>query len=310
MTAQLDRRTFLKAAAFGVASGSLLPMSQLQAAPAARTANEICVFTKPLQSLSFDDLAEKISKLGFDGLEAPIRVGGHIEPAAVPDQLPGMVETLKKRGLNITVMTSSINDPDDPLTEPILATASKLGIKRYRMQYLRYEKNQPIQKQLDNWRPQLRDLAAMNKQFGITAVYQNHAGDGMLGSALWDLQRVLDGISPDEIGVAYDIRHATVEGGMSWPVTFRMIQPHLNTVYVKDFVWDEVKPKNVPLGEGRVSPTFFKLLAETGFKGPISLHEEYLDHRLPELVPQHLAAMKQDLATLRNWLRRAGMLGG
>ena len=150
----------------------------------------------------------------------------------------------------------------------------------------------------------------MNKQFGITAVYQNHAGDGMLGSALWDLQRVLDGIPADQIGVAYDIRHATVEGGMSWPVTFRMIQPHVDTVYVKDFMWEQEKPKNVPLGEGRVSSTFFKMLAETGFKGPISLHEEYLDHRKPELVPQHLAAMKQDFATLKGWLREAGMLGG
>ena len=310
MTTPLDRRTFLRAAAIGVASGSLLRPSKIEAAPAARAANEICVFTKPLQSLSFDDLAGKIAELGFDGLEAPIRVGGHIEPAAVPDQLPGMVEALKKRGLNITVMTSSINDPAHPLTERILATASKLGIKRYRMQYLRYDQNQPIQKQLDEWRPRMRNLAAMNKQFGITAVYQNHAGDGMLGSALWDLQRVLDGIPADQIGVAYDIRHATVEGGMSWPVTFRMIQPHVDTVYVKDFMWEQEKPKNVPLGEGRVSSTFFKMLAETGFKGPISLHEEYLDHRKPELVPQHLAAMKQDFATLKGWLREAGMLGG
>jgi sugar phosphate isomerase/epimerase len=310
MTAQLDRRTFLRAAALGVASGSQLSSPLLEAAPAVKATNEICVFTKPLQSLSFDDLAERISELGFDGLEAPIRVGGHIEPEEVPDRLPGMVEALKKRGLKITVMTSSINDAHAPLTERIIETAAKLGIKRYRMQYLRYDKNKPIQKQLDEWRPRLKDLAAMNKQYDIMAVYQNHAGNGYLGSALWDLQRVLDGIPPDQIGVAYDIRHATVEGGMSWPVTFRMIQPHLNTVYVKDFVWDKLKPKNVPLGEGRIDRLFFKMLAETGFRGPISLHEEYLDHRKPELVPQHLAAIKQDFATLKGWLREAGMLGG
>ena len=74
MTTPLDRRTFLRAAAIGVGSGSLLRPSQIEAAPAARAANEICVFTKPLQSLSFDDLAGKIAELGFDGLEAPIRV--------------------------------------------------------------------------------------------------------------------------------------------------------------------------------------------------------------------------------------------
>ena len=33
------------------------------------------------------------------------------------------------------------------------------------------------------------------------------------------------GIPIEDIGVAYDIRHATVEGGLSWPVTFQMIRP-------------------------------------------------------------------------------------
>lgn len=309
MTMPIDRREFLGATALGLAALQL-PADSVCAAPGVKAANEICVFTKPLQSLSFDELAERIAELGFDGLEAPIRVGGHIEPEAVPDQLPAMVEALKKRGLKITVMTSSINDPDDPLTKSVLATASKLGIRRYRMQYLRYDPQTPIQKQLDEWRPRLRDLAAMNRQFGITAVYQNHAGDGMLGSDLWDLQRVLDGIPVKQIGVAYDIRHATVEGGMSWPVTFRMIRPHIDTVYVKDFVWDKAKPTNVPLGEGRINPSFFRMLADTGFTGPISLHEEYLDHRKPELVPRHLEAIRRDFTTLKNLLQKAGLAVG
>ena len=82
-----------------------------------------------------------------------------------------------------------------------------------------------------------------------------------------------------------------------------MIQPRVDTVYVKDFQWtDEKKPTNVPLGEGRVEREFFELLRKSGFDGPVSLHEEYLDHRDPSLVPQHLAAIKKDLATLRRWL--------
>ena len=88
-----------------------------------------------------------------------------------------------------------------------------------------------------------------------------------------------------------------------------MIRPHIDTVYVKDFVWDGPKPKNVPLGEGRINPSFFRLLAESGFNGPVSLHEEYLDHRRPELVPQHLAAIQRDYVTLQGWLRDAQLAG-
>ena len=89
---------------------------------------------------------------------------------------------------------------------------------------------------------------------------------------------------------------------MSWPATWHMIRPHVETVYVKDFVWDDTKPRNVPLGEGRISKEFFKLLKEANFDGPVSLHEEYLDHRKPELVPTHLAAIKKDFATLKKLL--------
>ena len=294
----IPRRDFLCAAASGVAATALSRVSAADSAP-----HSICVFTKPFQSLSFDELADRIAELGCDGIEAPIRDGGHIEPAQVPDELPKMVEALRKRDLEITVMTSSVNDPNDPLTERVLRTAAELGIRRYRMKYLKYDFDRPILKQLDEWRPRLRDLAAMNKEIGITAVYQNHAGRNYLGAPIWDLRRVLDGIAVNEIGVAYDIRHATVEGGMSWPVTFHMIRPHIETVYVKDFRWGDGKPKNVPLGEGQISKDFFRMLAKSDFDGPISLHEEYLNHRDPKLVPEHLAAIRRDLATLRGLLR-------
>lgn len=265
--------------------------------------NPICVFTKPFNSLSFDELADRIAELGFDGIEAPIRKGGHIEPDQVEQKLPELVEALKKRNLEITIMTSDVNDPDDPATERVLRTAATLGIKRYRMKYFKYDLKQGVIAQIEQWRPKLKELAAMNHDYGLTGIYQNHAGTNYLGAPLWDLRLALQGISPGDIGVAYDIRHATAEGGMSWPVTFNMIRPSIDTVYVKDFVWKEgKKPANVALGTGRIDPIFFKKLTDTGFKGPISLHEEYLDHRNPDLVPQHLAAIKADLATLRTLL--------
>ncbi len=294
----MRRRQFLLATASSWASTHVA----FAAKPASR--NPICVFTKPFQSLSYDELADRIAELGVDGIEATIRDGGHIEPEQVPDELPKMVEALRQRGLVITVLTSGINDPNDPLTESVLRTAAGLGIQRYRMKYFNYDLKQPVAKQINQWRSQLRELAALNAEIGIRAVYQNHASGKVLGAAIWDLAQVLRGIPIDQIAVAYDIRHATVEGGMSWPITFKMIRPHIDTVYVKDFVWGDgrSRPTNVPLGEGRIDPKFFKMLANTNFDGPISLHEEYLDHRRPELVPEHLAAIKKDLATLKNWL--------
>ena len=297
MVNKLNRRQAILTAASAVVTTRIV-----RAATETAPRQPICVFTKPFNSLSFDTLADRIAELGFDGIEAPIRKGGHVEPTAVEDELPKLVEALRKRDLEVTVMASDINNPNDPVAAKVLRTAAALGIRRYRMKYLAYDLKRSVVEQLDEWRPRFRDLAAMNHDLGIRAVYQNHASGKMLGAALWDLKHVLEGIPVDRIGVAYDVRHATVEGGMSWPITFNVIRPHVDTVYVKDFCWVGKQVQNVPLGEGQVNPKFFRMLADSGFAGPISLHEEYLDHRKPELVPQHLAAIEQDLATLKAWL--------
>ena len=277
---------------------AMKPVESIQPAP-----SPICVFTKPFNSLSFDELADRIAELGFDGIEAPVRKGGHVEPANVADKLPSLVEALAKRNLKITVMTTDLHDPSDPDTAKVLMVAAGLGIRRYRMEYFKYDLSKPVLPQLNQWRPRFRELAAINREIGIQGLYQNHAGRNTLGAPLWDLNHVLEGIDINEIGVAYDIRHATAEGGKSWPISFNMIRPRIDTVYVKDFAWEKRKIKNVPLGSGLVDREFISMLVKSKFSGPISLHEEYLDHKNPELVPEHLAAIKKDLATLRMWLR-------
>jgi sugar phosphate isomerase/epimerase len=55
-----------------------------------------------------------------------------------------------------------------------------------------------------------------------------------------------------------------------------MIAPRVKMMAVKDFVWKKDKPQWVPLGEGivKLSP-ILKIMKETGFAGPISIHIEY-----------------------------------
>ncbi|MDP6915360.1 MAG: sugar phosphate isomerase/epimerase, partial [Verrucomicrobiota bacterium] len=94
----MNRRQFISAATAVAATPSLLAKQNRK--------NTFCVFTKPLQMLSYDDLADLIAELGFDGIEGTIRPGGQITPEQVPDELPKMVDALKKRGLEMTIMAS------------------------------------------------------------------------------------------------------------------------------------------------------------------------------------------------------------
>ena len=262
----------------------------------------VCAFVKFLQSLSPPRLAETIAELGFDGIEATVRRGGQVSPEQVEDQLPALVEACRVHGIEITVMASDVTRADDALAQRVLRTAAKLGVRRYRMGYYKYDLSKDIPAQLAKWRAQLTELAALNRELGMTAVYQNHSGPTYVGAPLWDLDQLLEDIPPEEIGVAYDVRHAKVEAGLSWPVAFHLLRPHFAAVYVKDFVWDDDarRPRNVPLGEGRVDARVFELIRQTAWSGPISLHVEYL----PKAgVEENIAALRRDLATLRKLLR-------
>lgn len=285
------------------------PQTPVQASASAsepvRSAPPISVFTKPFNSLSYDEMAAKLADIGFDGIEAPVRRGGNVDPNRVAEDLPRLVRSLADHGLRCLMITTEIHDADDDVGTRVLQTAADLGIGQFRMGYVKYDRTSPIPAQIDGWKRQFTKFAGLCERLGMTALYQNHAGPAYMGAAVWDLDQVLADVSPDHIGVAFDIRHATVEAGSSWPIAWRMIRPRVRSVYVKDFRWVDDAIVNVPLGDGLVKQSFVRELGKSDFAGTISLHEEYLDHRDPGLVPEHLRAMAADLQTLRRWLGRS-----
>ena len=262
-------------------------------------ANPLCAFIKFIQSLSYDQLTDAMADMGFDGVEATVRKGGYIPPERAADELPKLVDALAKRNLKITMLTTDVLDADDPNARPMLKTAADLGVPMYRMGFYRYDLKRPVMDQLRALEPKVKELAGLNRELGIQAVYQNHSGAEFVGGVVWDMYGLIKDIPKEQIALAFDIRHATIEAGLSWPTVYNAMRPRIATVYVKDFEWDGRRVKHVPLGTGRVDPKFFKSLKEDGFDGPISLHVEYLGRGTTE---ENLAALRRDLGVLRKWL--------
>ncbi len=295
----LDRRDFIGTSIFAAAAFGMSGQLAHAASSASEKKIPICAFIKFLQSLSYDEMAEVVADIGFDGVESTVRRKGHVDPEKVEDQLPEQMEAVKKHGLDFTIMTTDVIDLTDPLTERVLRTGAKLGIKKYRMGFHRYDKNRGVMEQLDEIRPKLVELAAFNKELGLSAVYQNHCGAKYVGSVLWDLQYLLKDIPKEQIGVAFDIRHATVEGGTTWPLHYDIMKPHIGALFAKDFNWNGKKPEHVPMGTGRVDKKFYQMHLASGIECPISLHVEYLKKGDAE---ENAVALRRDLKVLKSWL--------
>src|SRR5215213_6946567 len=276
---RMNRRHFAAvtaAAASSTAVAMTMP-SQLIAAPKAADRYKICAFIKFLTALKYEEMADAIAEAGFDGVEVTARQKeSYIHPDRAADELPRLKEVLDKRTLEITILTTDIVRHDEPNAQSMLRTAAALGIKRYRLGFFRYDLKKAILPQVAALRPVIRDIAAMNRDIGIAGMWQNHSGADMVGATVWDMRSLIKDYPVSEIGCVFDIRHAAVEAGEAWPVYYDLVKPHLSALSVKIFRWEGRKSVHTELGKGNVDPKFFKTLRKSDFRGPISVHVEYL----------------------------------
>ncbi|UCH10617.1 MAG: sugar phosphate isomerase/epimerase [Fidelibacterota bacterium] len=286
--------------------------------PWKRNKMPICVFSKHLQFLDYDAMAATAAEIGFDGVDLTVRPGGHVLPENVERDLPRAVEAVHKAGLDAPMMTTKITGPDDPFAKPILKTASQLGIRYYRMGYLSYKDDLGVARSLESYKPLLQELAALNKRHGLHGAYQNHSGP-RVGGPVWDVWLLIKDLDPRWLGCQYDIRHAVVEGGTSWPLALELLSSHIKTTAIKDFRWVKTggawEILNCPLGEGMVDfKAYLQLVKEYRIEGPISMHFEYPmpseseeTLSLEQQRQKTVAVMKKDLERLRAMLKEAGL---
>jgi len=315
----VSRRKFLSAVAGTAATGGLLGIIAdtrgVESAEIGRHGRpRINIFSKHLQWLDYKGMAGTAAEIGFDGVDLTVRPKGHVLPERVQDDLPRAVEAVKEAGLRVEMITTTITDPRDEHTQAILKTAGSLGIRYYRMGYYHYDKTGDIIAQLNEIKPAFRDLVAMSKQYGLAASYQNHAGTKYVGASLWDLHHLIQDLDRRWIGSQFDIRHAVVEGGTTWPVTMRLLAGYINTLVAKDFVWarnaNAWVAKNVPLGQGMVDfPGYAAMVRQLNLGIPVSLHLEHpiggAEHGARKLSTDKsvvLDAMRRDLYFCRRLL--------
>lgn len=268
---------------------------------------KVSVFSKHLQFLADEALADRTAEIGFDGIDLAVRKGGHVDPSRVRSDLPKLVGIIRHRGLEVTMLTTDIVDTDTPYAEEILRSMSELGIRHYRWGGFKYDTTRAIPQQLDALKPRIAKLAALNARYKATAMYHTHSGINLVGAPIWDLYILLKDFDPDAVAVNYDIGHATVEGGFGgWIDSFNVVRSHLRGVAVKDFLWAKDakgnwRPEWTPIGQGMVRlPQFFEMLAAARFAGPLQMHFEYPLGNQPDQV---YAAMRRDLAAIRGIIK-------
>jgi len=263
---------------------------------------ELCIFSKHLPNLNYDELGKTSRQLGFDGVDLTVRPKGHVLPERAAEDLPRAVEAIRSHGLSVPMITTELLSASHPTARPILSTAGRLKIPYFKPGYYRYG-NRDVEQTLAEVKRDVQGLVELGKQFGIEAGFHNHSAD-YVGMAVWDTREIIRDLDPKWIGYYFDPAHATVEGGAAgWQISLRFALPRTKMVAVKDFYWEKQKGrwrvKWCPMGEGMVDwPKVFSAFAAARFTGPISLHVEYDP-------PDELAAIARDLEFIKKQVKAA-----
>lgn len=301
---RLSRRNFLAQSALLFSATAYRPSFMLAQANPPVLKPTFHFFTKPFVGLSYQEIAKHVAALGYDGVEVPIRKKEIREGADVIDEIPKMVEAYRNEKLDVVTLTTDIIDVSKASrTEEILRAAQKCGVKRFRMGWYRYDNTKPIWPQLDSFRSKFHDLVTLAKEIGIQPIYQNHSGAKMAGAGIWDIALLMKDYPLSEVAWAFDMMHAKVEGGLSWPTEFALASDRLGVVHFKNYVWENNVPRSVSLASGLVNKESVDVLKKKGYVGPCLIHIEYLkgDIQQADFLANVIKASKDDLVTLQNW---------
>ena len=282
-----NRRKLLQSTAFG-AGCVFLGKQNLVAAPAEPALPQLAVFSKLYQQLKldFDESAEVTSEAGFDGIDCAVRTGGEILPERAADDMQRYATALSQHGAKILLLTTDIVGIDSPHARDVLTAGQKLGVRYYRLGFWPQQPDVDPQKQIAEIQASLKELAAMNRELGVCAVFENHSvigsklGDkstdtarGFAGGDLNQMYDIVKDFDPQQIGVAFDIGHAIIMHGQEWRQHFERLKDHIRIVYLKDV---KQSARFVAFGDGEVGKTdFFRLLVQMNYRAPLCIHIEY-----------------------------------
>lgn len=257
------------------------------------------VFTKPWK-LPLPDLAAHVARLGFDGVELPVRPGYAVDPDNVGAMLPEARRILGDHGLRI----ESIAGPTD---EKTLAACAQCEVPIIRV-CLDIRPDETYPEGEARLRRELGRLLPLLDRYGVTLGVQNHCGRYVCHAM--GLRSLLTGYDPRHVAAVWDAAHNALNGEEP-EMALDIVWSWLRMVNLKNAYWRRTRGPEAEVVEWRPYwtsgrqgiaswPRVASELRRRGYAGVVCLTAEYSDEAS---VDRLIAA---DLAFARSLLEPPG----
>lgn len=234
------------------------------------------IFTKPWKC-SIEELGEKLSVLGVDGIELPVRPGYPVNPDNALAELPRAARTLAQWGLKIYSVAA------DP-TEAVIEACGRAGVPIVRV-CERIDMSIGYQASVDAIKRRYAALVPALQKASVKIGLQNHCGF-FVGSAAGTMQ-VIGEFDPEQVGAVLDVAHCGLDGEPE-AMAIDIVWSHLCMVNFKNAFRLRTNGPEAEEAAWRIYWTTgrhgiaswrksVEVLAARGYAGPLCLPAEYSD---------------------------------
>ena len=263
---------------------------------------KLIFFSKTPCCSTADELIELGNEIGVDGFDLCVRKGHAVTPEEATKKLPLMVETLRKAGFEVPMVTGPavLYDPSNTVARNLIAATGDCGIGLFKLCYF-YPDQSPYWEQIERYRRRLHDFAEVGRRHQVKVCYHTHCD--CIGHGTAALMHLLKDQDPEWLGAYLDTAHVRL-AGEPWDLALQIVKEYLSIVAVKDVSYEIEggRASNTrcfpPAPEGLVDwKSVVGELKKQAYTGPASVHAEFTK-QFPS-APDFLRAAKRQVAFLR-----------
>ena len=233
-------------------------------------------FTKPWKNQSLEELAELTVRLGFNGIEFPLRDGYQVTPSEAESGLPRLAGVFKQYGLQICSVASET-------TERVFSGCASAGIPLIRIMLSHDLKDDYLETEAA-MRRLIEGFLPMCEKYGVKVGVQQHYGPGVNNTM--EMLHLLEPYDVKLVGGIWDAAHSGLAGEEP-EQALDIIWKHLALVNFKNAFYIRSGGPEQParydryftLGEHGMCPweRAVRHLKKRGYEGNICLPAEYTD---------------------------------
>jgi sugar phosphate isomerase/epimerase len=242
----------------------------------------LCVYSGCFAKLPVALLPETIAPLGFEGVDLTVMPGGHVEPSKYMVQMDRAFQMFQDASLEVPMISTAFTSASQPFAYQNLYVSGQFGARFCKLGVWPppnspSENAAPAQSAAFRGamlRNDFNQIAATSLQCRITSLIPNHAGS-YPGRRIAEIDSLMPALGRAAIGYCFDPAQAVIESRSpdGWESELRAALPRLGAVSLADA---DAEQAPCPLGKGVIDwKKFFSILAEAGFRGPLSLRQDY-----------------------------------